>query len=499
MKLDTALYINGARLWTPTAAQNVDFSQGRRGCSSAFANFPGTLQDAFRLRNHPGIMELLISDGARVVWRGRVEDRTMSDSGLSVSAFGYSRMFNDAPYTALWSASTSASWRETTEEEISVSANGRYKPDNNNRIKIAVSKGSETSTDARGVMASELPDRGERNLSTVSFDYTATAFAGAQYIAVLRGYNDAWTQLETQTIVTTTTTATSTFSHTFANANVTKVAILWSRNSATAQEYTGETDEEAVFIATNVRLKTTSAANVLSSSIADSLYAYTNALNPGTLQGRFITATTQDLLSELYEDEPPASILSYLAVRELYDWGVNAERVFFFRPRDSVARDWYVDAAGFQVQESVNALTNSVYATYLTVAGRTMRTATASDALNIQSYGLTRRRMVSAQTTSAAEADVWRDAALADGIAYALRATVKINRITDRGGAERPAYDMLPGDNLIISGLPQTLSPDIDSLSNIRLARVEYNADSGTVSVESDSPIPTLVTLIARR
>jgi hypothetical protein len=212
-----------------------------------------------------------------------------------------------------------------------------------------------------------------------------------------------------------------------------------------------------------------------------------------------VTATTTDLLSELYEDRTPANILDYLASRELYDWGVNAERVFFFRPRASVARDWFVEAAGFQVQESLANLSNSVYAQYRTASGRTMRTAAASDALSIQSYGLTRRSSVAAQTTSATEAAVWRDAALADGIAYALRATVRIGRITDRGGAERPAYEMLPGDNLIITNLPQTLSPDIDNLSTIRLARVDYNADTGAVSVESDSPIPTLVTLIARQ
>jgi hypothetical protein len=421
----------------------------------------------------------------------------LGDAGLSVSAFGYSRMFADAPYTALWSASTSAGWREATEEEIAAAANGRYKNDNNNRVKIAVSKNSDTSTAARGVMVYELPDRGERKLLTVSFDYNVTAFGGADYIAVLRGYDDAWSLLESQTIVTTDSDDIDAFSHTFTDTGVTKVAILFSRDSATAQTYTGETDEEAIFIATSLRL--TTSATILSSDIASALYAFTNTLNAGYLQGASVTATTTDLLSELYEDRTPANILDYLASRELYDWGVNAERVFFFRPRNSVARDWFVEAAGYQVQESLANLSNSVYAQYRTASGRTMRTATASDALSIQSYGLTRRSSVAAQTTSATEAAVWRDSALADGIAYALRATVRIGRITDRGGAERPAYEMLPGDNLIITNLPQTLSPDIDNLSTIRLARVDYNMDTGAVSVESDSPIPTLVTLIARQ
>jgi hypothetical protein len=164
-----------------------------------------------------------------------------------------------------------------------------------------------------------------------------------------------------------------------------------------------------------------------------------------------------------------------------------------------VARNWYVSAARFQVQESVNDLNNSYYAVYRTAAGRKLRTAATSDALSIQSYGLTRRSFVTAQTTSSAEAGTWRDAALTDGTAYALRATVAIGRVTDQGGAERPAYEMLPGDNLIITNLPQTLSTDIDNLSSIRLARVEYDKSSGAVSVESDSPVPTLVTLIARK
>jgi hypothetical protein len=229
------------------------------------------------------------------------------------------------------------------------------------------------------------------------------------------------------------------------------------------------------------------------------LYDYINAANPGQLSGALISTTTTDLNDELYEDMLPAAILDYLATREGCDWGVDVSGVFYFHPRGTYARTWYVDAADIQLEESTNELTNSTYAIYKDANGRTRRTTIVADAMSVSWSGLTRRKPVQAQTTSATEAGVWRTAALADGLAYARRVTVTADRIIDMSGQTRQGYEVQAGDTLIIRNLPQTLAPDIDILSSILVARVQYDPATGAATIETDAPIPTLVTLIARQ
>jgi hypothetical protein len=195
----------------------------------------------------------------------------------------------------------------------------------------------------------------------------------------------------------------------------------------------------------------------------------------------------------------PAAILDYLATREGCDWGVDVSGVFYFHPRGTYSKTWYVDAADIQLEESLGQLANSTYATYRDANGVTKRTAATADALSVQSAGVTRRKPVQAQTTDATEAQTWRNLALVDGLAYARRVTVTAARIIDTAGQTREGYEIQAGDYLVIRNLPQTLAPDIDVLSSILVARVQYDTTTGAATIETDAPIPTLVTLIARQ
>lgn len=493
--IDVALYANGGRVLTVTPAQRLVFSHNRQGPEMATAFFPGSLVESFRLRNMPGLMELIISAGADVLWRGRVEDRAITNAGLMVGAAGVRRVFSDLRYTALWSATGTANWKPVTDGDISTRKPEQYTIDNNNRLHLAIKKGEVYgNTIDIGELTYAAPHGGARSIVAFSASYSVTLPTNWQ-CRLLTAADDFSSPTVIGTITGNNAEQTGTINQTFTGAA--RLLVQIRNNTGSAYTATADTGDWCAKL-TGIRTKTTTAAAVLASNIATALCDYVDAVNAGQITGKMVTATTNDLHDELYEDASPAEILDSLALRESRDWGVDVNGVFYFQPRNDQGRTWYVDIAGIELEDSTNELTNSVYATYRDANGRAKRTATSANNLSVQIAGLTRQDVVIAATTDATEAAAWRDARLTDGTAYALRATVEVSRILDTGGNIHRAYDILPGDSLIIRNLPQTLATDIDILSSISVARVEYDAETGAVAIEPDTPTPTLVTLVAR-
>jgi hypothetical protein len=503
MSLDFALYrADGGRVPIPTAAQGVTLSTTEKGPRAAGAFFPLSLEESFRLYNQQGLLYAIVTDSsASTIWRGRVEDVAIVDGGVQIGAFGLQRAFSDPLYTALWSKDTTADWLELTNANLSIIQEGRGQTDNNNRLYMAVRRNHKTGTGARIGRVYEFD--GLRTAHTITYDYniigdydpdTDTQF---EYVLRVRGLNDSWTQITSQThLVDGTTPVTGSGTLAF-GANVTKVAFDWCLNAALAGEYPGDTGDAARAIVTNIKLRT--AASVTSSIIADSLAQYVASINAGQIVARDVATTATALLGELYEDERPSAILDYLALREGYAWGVTNEGVFYFQPRGTTSRQWYVDAATIQLERSLDVVYNSVYAIYNREDGRSQRTVVAADALSVAELGLTRHNVVRAFTTSATQAETQRNALLTDIGRYQTRATVVFDALYDAAGQRWPLWSAMGGDTLTIRNLSPILTTDFDNLTTFRIATTEYSVEGDILKVEPDIPVPTLVTLLARQ
>jgi hypothetical protein len=176
------------------------------------------------------------------------------------------------------------------------------------------------------------------------------------------------------------------------------------------------------------------------------------------------------------------------------------DRLLRFHPKGSVGRDWYVDATRIvDLQRTIENLRNSAYGLYQETGGRTLRTANNGDPDNQAKYGVLRRGFVNVQTTSATEAATHRDAFLTDRKNLAIRARVEFERVYDATGAEYPLYSIRAGDTITMRNLPPTLSTSIDRIRSFVVGETEYDAATNTIDVTPQDPIPTLVTLVARR
>lgn len=483
------------------------FSTNQHGFAALEAPLvPAALANAFQAYDWPGTPHAVVSDeAAGVVWEGRVEDMAVVAGGYRLRAFGYWRALTDAPYTALWSKTGTAGWREATADDRSSRIPELFEMDSNNRLYISPRAGETLSASTIGGLTTETPDDGQKEFIVIEFDYALKAPSAtwrAQCIRWDRGYT-AGTAIWTLGGNGSTQTGSQWIGF-GSNPNARLEFVLF-YNSGTPAAVGGSTGDIYLKI-TNVRVAThtsgVSSSEVLASSIAGALAAYTNGINSQQLSAStaLIEATTTDLQDELYEDALPADILDRLALLHGYECGVYEDQRLHFRPKGSAGQHWFVDVTRIlELERSLEEIRNSAYGVYQDANGRLLRTAVADDAQSQARYGLVRRGLVTAQTTSATEAETHRDVFLTDRADFAMRARIEFARVYTDGGAEAPLWAIRAGDTVTMRNLPPTLGTAVDNIRTFVVGFTEMDAGAKEMALEPEIPTPTLVTLVARR
>lgn len=490
------------RVHPEMGGDGLRFSTNQHGFASLEAPLvPMSLDRAFEVYEWPGTPHVAASDGAAgIVWEGRLEDITIVDGGVNLTALGYSRALYDVPYSALWSVTGSADWREVTEDDLAAMQPKRYEMDNNNRVYIAPKKNESFNNQAHvGALTYAVPHLSARGLVRFGCSYSMVLPAGWEFRVI--SYADDFSG---PTVVSTVTASGSTQTGTLdlTLGSVARVVVEIRNNTGGASSITAETGVNYLKLL-GIRMKSTAAAAVTASDIAAALVALVRGVNGDQLSAStaLIEATATDLQDELYEDELPADILDRLALLHNCEWGVYDGRTLHFRPRGAAGgRQWYVDVTRLtDVQRSLENVRTSAYGVYRDAGGRTRRTAVLDDADSQARHGLTRRGFVSVQTTSLTEAQTHRGVWLSDRATMAIRAQVEFDRLYDAAGARWPLWAARAGDTITMRNLSPTLSTAIDRIRKFRIGETEYDAGANTLSVAPDDPTPTLVTLVARR
>ena len=486
-----------SRLHPSAGGGGLRFGNNKHGFAMMEAPLiPMLLDDAFAVYDWPGTPHAVVSDqAAGVVWAGRLEDITVVDGGVRLGGFGYWRAMRDAPYTALWSVTSTAGWRVLSDDDFSTAVPERYEMDNNNRLYIAIRKNEQSSNVLTGMQGYIIPHNGERQITAVDFDFELTGASG--YAAILARADGSWGFLSNiWSLATNGTVRTGSQSLTFAGCD--SLIFTLRDNSATPVTFTGETGDTHLKI-TNIRIKTTTAASVLASDIAADLVTFANGVNSAQISAGslLIDATSTDLEDELYEDLWPADVLNRLALLHEFEAAVWEGQRLQFRSKGQ-GESWYVDVTRIvQLQRSLENLKNSAYGVYKDPNGRILRTAVADDAASQTRFDIVRRGLVRVQTTSQTEAETHRDVWLTDRVDFSTRATIEFERLYDASGAEIPLYMLRTGDSVTMRNLPPMLSADIENIANFRVGETEYNAATNELSLTPEAAIPTLVTLIS--
>lgn len=482
----------------PPFGGGIRFSSNRHGFASCELPFvPMSLEEAFLVYDWPGTPHLVISDeAADEIWNGRLEDVAIVGGGVRLVSFGYWRALSDVVYTALWSRSGVAGFTALTVDDGPEFENPKFSFDSLNRLFIGLVKDTKyfsSPQNDRGAVFYEIPNKGERQIVEVSFDYEhdlpnqmdfrLVAFNSGLVSQVIEWSDGGGSPSSgSQTIV----------------LSAPKDAVLFEVVQVQGQtNYVDETGEQYGKI-TNLRVKTQT-GTVLASDIVSSLALFVNGINPLQLSSSAssIEVTTTDLEDELYEDEMPAAILDDLALRHGFECGVWESQRLYWRPQASQGKHWYVDVTRLELERSLNEVQNSFYGVYSGVSGQRLRTDVADDMVSQAQWSLVRRGLLQVRTSSESEAETFRDVALENAVGLQVRAAIDFAHVYDDGGADYPLYVLRAGDTLTMRNLPPTLSVEIDNIRTFLIGFAEFNSVDGTIRLEPMTPVPTLVTLTA--
>lgn len=247
---------------------------------------------------------------------------------------------------------------------------------------------------------------------------------------------------------------------------------------------------------------TVKAPLIYADTIIKALVAYINSANPTQLQSSttLIESPGRDLTDVSYEDARPANIVNDLLDRgdnqsppRLWEAGVTNDRRAYFRPKGGQAQTWQVSIDDLTFNPSTDGLFNEVYGTYQDENGRTLRTASASDADSISEHGVTRQDVVKVRTTSAAQAEVQRDAYLASTADVTPKASLTITQMyINREPA--PLWECEPGDTVEIADM----ALDNQIIDSFTIKRLVYNVDNNVLQVTPEEELPEIEFLLAQ-
>lgn len=206
------------------------------------------------------------------------------------------------------------------------------------------------------------------------------------------------------------------------------------------------------------------------------------------------TALVQDpgvTLAEIYEDRYPLEILNRLcqlgdnqASPRIWEAAVWEERQLTFQPRGATGRQWFIDISEPDINRTLDALWNSVYATYQNGGGVRTLTGVSVDAGSVARYGLTRRAAVQVQTQLDPVATAVRGAYLADHKdPPSTRSGLVIRELYDKYGTRWPLFVARSGDAVTIRNLPPALSTDYDRLRTFRIKDTAYAEQPDSLNV----------------
>lgn len=133
-----------------------------------------SLAEQFRYYDREGDLRLVVSDGGRTVYHGRLTAPKVAGGELQLEAHGRWTTLDDVRYTALWSETRIKEvWRVLGQRELSFAYDDRFNFTLDNQIyispKLNISYG--TSPVVLGTIAYEIPSGSSRLIRNIAFDY----------------------------------------------------------------------------------------------------------------------------------------------------------------------------------------------------------------------------------------------------------------------------------------------------------------------------------------
>jgi hypothetical protein len=152
-----------------------------------------------------------------------------------------------------------------------------------------------------------------------------------------------------------------------------------------------------------------------------------------------------------------------------------------------------------EFQRSFAEVYTQAYATYNTESNATLRTATATNTNATFLFNDVKKvETTGANTTDLATAEAQRNAVLVANGNLAPRIDIRITTLLTADGRVVPLWRVRAGDSIFVRAIPVDSRPILERRV-LLVSRTDYNALTNELTVESDIPYPSLVTIVAKQ
>jgi len=226
-----------------------------------------------------------------------------------------------------------------------------------------------------------------------------------------------------------------------------------------------------------------------------------SAAGQGVLRadGHLIESCPRDNVNAVWHDAIPAEIIGDLAERGTrtarYEAGVTADGYLWFRDEHSALRGgqtWYVEVGDIALEQSLEALTNRVYATYRGADNSTQRTADVSDQQSVARYGLIRRGVVDSDAPDVTRALARAALGVRQTATLSPLTRITISRVYSPANAPAPLWLIQPGDTIVIRNVPLDIATDSGQTGiSFRIGEIRYDGSSNQIEVQPETTTPS--------
>lgn len=177
--------------------QKLSFATNAKGFAECSGFIPMPLAESFLLYDRVGVLHVQMADsGSTIIYEGRLEDVEITNGGVNLRAFGYSRALSDEMRTLLWSTTSSQDWKAMPSDvgNFGNRTPEKYSFDFNNHVQIALQKNAiYTNNSDVGQAYYSLPNNGSRDAVTISFDWVAAL--PSNFYALVQVFQEDWTYI----------------------------------------------------------------------------------------------------------------------------------------------------------------------------------------------------------------------------------------------------------------------------------------------------------------
>lgn len=175
-----------------------------------------------------------------------------------------------------------------------------------------------------------------------------------------------------------------------------------------------------------------------------------------------------------------------------YYYGVNADGIFYFRPKNTST--YYADIDSFELSMNLGTITNKIVPISKYADGTPKELSPVYDYTSIEKINAVRSQAYVGDTATDQQAIAYATAYLQDSVKGSVNTVIAISNVYNAQGARIALYLINPGDTIIPRNIPLNLLNTVQNSYIVETKQIDL--ETGKITFAFDKPITSTEALV---